>query len=58
MTALQTGRVLAVVAGILAIGAEKPDGVKSGPQVGAQISKSFDVRLCNGPEGGDMACLV
>jgi len=58
MRARQIGRFLTVLAGILAIAADKPDTVKSGPQVGARISKAFEVRLCNGPDAGDMACLV
>ncbi len=58
MRAQQMGRALAVLAGILATAADKPDAVKSGPQVGARISKSFEVRLCTGPDAGDMACLV
>ena len=58
MRAQQSVRVLAVLAGILACGADNPDAVKSGPQVGAKISKSFEVRCCNGPDAGDMACLV
>ena len=58
MRATQTGRALAVLAGILAVAADTPDAVKSGPQVGARISQPFEVRCCNGPDAGDMACLV
>jgi hypothetical protein len=58
MRAQQMGRALVVLAGILAIAADKPDAVKSGPQVGAKINKPFEVRCCNGPDAGDMACLV
>jgi hypothetical protein len=58
MRAQQTGRTLAVLAVIVAIAADEPDTAKSGPQVGARISKAFEVRLCNGPDAGDTACLV
>jgi hypothetical protein len=58
MRAQRTGRTLVVLAGILASAADKPDTVKSGPQVGAKISVPFEVRCCNGPDAGDMACLV
>jgi hypothetical protein len=58
MRAQQTGRALAVLAGILAIAADRPDIVKSGPQVGARITQQFEVRCCNGPDAGDTACLV
>jgi hypothetical protein len=51
-------RALAVLAGIVAIAADNPNTVKSGPQVGARISKAFEVRCTNGPDAGDMACLV
>jgi hypothetical protein len=46
------------MAGVLAIAADSPDAVKSGPQVGARISQAFEVKICNGPDAGDMACLV
>jgi hypothetical protein len=49
---------LAVMAGVLAVGADRSDAVKSGPQVGARISLPFEVRCCNGPDAGDSACLV
>jgi hypothetical protein len=58
MRAQQTGRALAVLAGILALAADRPDTVKSGPKVGARITQPFEVRCCNGPDSGDMACLV
>jgi hypothetical protein len=58
MKAQRIGRALAVLAGILAIAADSPGTVKSGPQVGSKITQQFEVRLCNGPEAGDMACLV
>jgi hypothetical protein len=58
MRAQQLGRAVVVLAGILAIAADNPDAVKSGPQVGAKISEPFEVRCCNGPDAGDMACLV
>jgi hypothetical protein len=58
MRAQQMGHALVVLASFLAVGADKPDAVKSGPQVGARISKAFEVRCCNGPDVGDMACLV
>ena len=54
----QTGRFLAALAGVLALAADAPDALKSGPQVGARIRKPFEVRCCNGPDAGDMACLV
>ena len=47
-----------VVVGVLLCAADKPDMLKSGPQVGGKISKSFEVNVCNGPDAGDMACLV
>jgi hypothetical protein len=56
MRAKQTA--LAVLAGVLALAADDPGAVKSGPQVGARIIAPFEVRLCNGAEAGDMACLV
>ncbi len=49
---------LAVLAGVFACAADTADAVKSGPQVGARIGKSFEVRVCNGPDAGDMLCLV
>jgi hypothetical protein len=58
MTAKHSGRALVALAGILAISADSPNAVKSGPQVGAKIDKSFDVRCCNGPDAGDATCLV
>jgi hypothetical protein len=58
MRVQQTGRVVVVLAGILVIAADSGDAVKSGPQVGARISTPFEVRMCNGPDAGDMACLV
>ena len=58
MKAQHTGRALALLAGILAIGADNPDTVKSGPQVGARIIQPFEVRCCNGPDAGDTNCLV
>ena len=38
--------------------ADGPNTLKSGPQVGAKITKAFEVKMCNGPDAGDMACLV
>jgi len=58
MRAQQMSRALVVLACLLAIAADKPDAVKSGPRVGAKITKPFEVRCCNGPDAGDMACLV
>ena len=58
MTAQQIRRAATVLAAILAVAADKPDGVKSGPQVGARITTPFEVRCCNGPDAGDLACLV
>jgi hypothetical protein len=58
MKAKHAGRALVVLAGILALAADAPDAVKSGPQVGAKINKSFEVRCCNGPDAGDTTCLV
>jgi hypothetical protein len=59
MRAQQRGLALVVPAAVLlVIAADSPPAVKSGPQVGARISKSFEVRCCNGPDAGDMACLV
>jgi hypothetical protein len=55
---MQTGCALAMLAGILALAADNPDAVKSGPQVGTKIVAPFEVRCCNGPDAGDMACLV
>jgi hypothetical protein len=52
------GGILAMTMGVLAYAAEKPTEVKSGPQVGARINASFDVRNCNGPDAGDTLCLV
>jgi hypothetical protein len=52
------GRVLAGLTCILALAADEPDTVKSGPQVGTKITQQFEVRCCNGPDAGDMACLV
>jgi hypothetical protein len=56
---LQLGvSAVALMVGLFACAADNPGTLKSGPQVGAKISKSFDVRICNGPDAGDMACLV
>jgi hypothetical protein len=48
--------VLVALVGALVYAADNP--LKSGPQVGAKISQSFDVRICNGQDAGDMVCLV
>jgi hypothetical protein len=58
MRAQQLGPVLVVLVATLAIAAGNPDAVKSGPQVGARIRQPFEVKCCNGPDAGDMACLV
>lgn len=58
MNSPQFGSVLAMLAGVFACSAANPDTLKSGPRVGAMISQSFDVRICNGPDAGDTACLV
>jgi hypothetical protein len=58
MRAQQIGGALAVLTALAAIAAGQSDAVKSGPQVGAKINQSFEVRLCNGPDAGDTACLV
>jgi hypothetical protein len=47
-----------VLVGIAACAADPADGIKSGPQVGGKISKPFEVKICNGPDAGDMLCLV
>ncbi len=49
---------VAVLAGCFLYAADGADAVKSGPQAGAKISKPFEVRVCNGPDAGDMMCLV
>ena len=48
----------ALMVGLFVCAADNPGTLKSGPQVGAKISKSFDVRICNGPDAGDTSCLV
>ncbi len=50
-----TGGVLAL---IVLCAADAPAPLKSGPQVGTRISKPFEVQVCNGPDTGDMVCLV
>jgi hypothetical protein len=50
--------VLVLLVGVLVCAADNPDPLKSGPQVGAKISQSFEVRICNGPDTGDIVCLV
>jgi hypothetical protein len=52
------GGALAVLIGACVSAADNPETLKSGPQVGAKISKSFEVRVCNGPDAGDTLCLV
>jgi hypothetical protein len=60
MTALRSRAALVALAVVVgSVGAaDEPNALKSGPQVGAKISKSFDVRICNGPDAGDTLCLV
>jgi len=60
MTAVRSRAALVVLAMVVgsAWAADEPNVIKSGPQVGAKISKSFDVRICNGPDAGDTLCLV
>ena len=48
---------VAVFVGVF-VYADNPDMLNSGPQVGMKIGKSFEVRICNGPDAGDMLCLV
>lgn len=60
MQAPRTGSALAALVVVFGpvFAADDPNPVKSGPPVGAKISKSFDVRVCNGPDAGDTLCLV
>jgi hypothetical protein len=58
MKAQLLGGAAVLLIGLAVCAADQPETLKSGPQVGAKISKSFEVRLCNGPDAGDMACLV
>jgi hypothetical protein len=53
-----TAGAAALLLGISVSAADNSDTLKSGPQVGAKINKSFEVRICNGPDAGDMLCLV
>jgi hypothetical protein len=41
-----------------ASGADKEEPLRSGPQVGKTLPGTFEVRNCNGPDAGDMTCLV
>jgi hypothetical protein len=52
------GGALAMLFAIAVYAADGADAVKSGPQVGAKITQAFEVKLCNGPDAGAMACLV
>ena len=58
MKARRMSSAVAMLVGVIVYAADSPDTLKSGPQVGAKISKSFDVRICNGRDAGDMLCLV
>jgi hypothetical protein len=49
---------LVVLAGVLAGADDKPDALRSGPQVGKRIPGAFDIKNCNGPDAGDTNCQV